>query len=303
MYAQIVEHFGGGWPTTFWSIGIVGLLWVPIWLALVPPGSLDDRPARRDALDAELDAAGVPSPAPSPTYDAASLIRRLIMLGLIVGSLNVSWQFLRAWLPLYLEDFHGYSKLDSRFAVSGYYIAAEVGCLLVGVLVMALVKRGRSVHGARVVAFAFYTALTALAATVPYLGSGLFMIAALMIAGAGILGLHPDLLLAQPGIAPPLHGLDLRPAGGLGMDLVEHVPDLDRRAHPGDAQLRCRARHRRARAPAGARGAVGAGEAGERPGVSRPSPGKTSPAHAWPFAYLHARRNATRSAKSWGVSC
>ena len=113
------------------------------------------------------------------------------MLGFIVGSLNVSWQFLRAWLPLYLEDFHGYSKLDSRFAVSGYYIAAEVGCLLVGGVVMALVRRGRSVHGARVIAFAGYTALTGLAALVPLLGSGPLMIAGLMIAGAGILGLHP----------------------------------------------------------------------------------------------------------------
>jgi len=190
MYAQIVEHFGGGWPMTFCSIGVVGLLWVPVWFALVPPGSLDDRPAVRDPVEPDLDTAGVLA-APTPSWNAGNLIRRLVMLGFIVGSLNVSWQFLRAWLPLYLEDFHGYSKLDSRFAVSGYYIAAEVGCLLVGGVVMALVRRGRSVHGARVIAFAGYTALTGLAALVPLLGSGPLMIAGLMIAGAGILGLHP----------------------------------------------------------------------------------------------------------------
>jgi MFS transporter, ACS family, hexuronate transporter len=191
MYAQLAEHFGGGWPITFWSIGVVGLLWVPIWLALVPPGSLNDRPVVRDALDAELDAAGVP-PAPArTTLDVVDFLRRLLMLAFIVGSLNVSWQFLRAWLPLYLEDFHGYSKLDSRVAVSGYYIAAEVGCLLVGVVVMVLVKRGRSVHGARLITYSCYAALTGLAAVVPFLGSGPLMIAGLMIAGAGILGLHP----------------------------------------------------------------------------------------------------------------
>jgi ACS family hexuronate transporter-like MFS transporter len=191
MYAQLVEHFGGGWPVTFWSIGVVGLLWVPVWLALVPPGSLDDRPPVRDALDAELDAAGVPPASGREARDVAGFVRRFVMLGLIVGSLNISWQFLRAWLPLYLEDFHGYTKFDSRFAVSGYYIAAEIGCLLVGVVVMVLVRRGRSVHGARVVAFTGYTALTGLAAVVPFLGSGPLMIAGLMIAGAGILGLHP----------------------------------------------------------------------------------------------------------------
>jgi ACS family hexuronate transporter-like MFS transporter len=181
MYAQMVEHFGGGWSTTFWSIGVVGLLWVPVWLALVRPGSLDDPPA----------AEAVGNDAPPEPIDWAGAVRRFVVLGLIVGSLTVSWQFLRAWLPLFLEDFHGYSKLDSRLAVSGYYIAAEVGCLLVGFVVMILVRSGRTVHGARVIAFAGYTALTACAAAVPLLGSGWLMIAGLMVAGAGILGLHP----------------------------------------------------------------------------------------------------------------
>ena len=194
MYAQLVEHFGGGWPVTFWSIGVVGLLWVPVWLALVRPGHLDDRPAGREPLARELDEAGVPagrSTLPPEPLDWVGFARRFVVLGLIVGSLTVSWQFLRAWLPLFLEDFHGYSKLDSRLAVSGFYIAAEVGCLLVGVVVMVLVKRGREVHSARVIAFAGYTALTAAAVAVPFIGSGWLMIAGLMIAGAGILGLHP----------------------------------------------------------------------------------------------------------------
>jgi MFS transporter, ACS family, aldohexuronate transporter len=183
MYAQFVEHFGGGWPMTFWSIGVVGLLWVPVWLALVRPGNLDDHATVREQL-AEADASREP-------IDWNGALRRFIVLGIIVGSLTVSWQFLRAWLPLFLEDFHGYSKLDSRLAVSGYYIAAEIGCLLVGGVVMVLVKRGHAVHRARVTAFAGYTALTAFAAAVPFLGSGWPMIAGLMIAGAGILGLHP----------------------------------------------------------------------------------------------------------------
>jgi len=181
MYAQFVEHFGGGWPMTFWSIGIVGFLWVPVWLGLVRPGDLDDR-AQPTAVGIEASAEPI---------DWPGALRRFIVLGLIVGSLTVSWQFLRAWLPLFLEDFHGYSKLDSRLAVSSYYIAAEAGCLLVGVVVMVLVHRGRDVHGARIVAFAGYTCLTACAAAVPFLGSGWLMIAGLMIAGAGILGLHP----------------------------------------------------------------------------------------------------------------
>src|SRR5262249_42174436 len=143
LYAQLIEHLGGSWPITFWSIGAVGLLWVPIWLALVRPGNLDDRPPVRDALDEEFDEAGVPAAAIVEPLGGIGFVRRLVVLALIVGSLTVSWQFLRAWLPLFLEDFHGYSKLESRLAVSGYYIAAEIGCLLVGVVVMMLGNGGR----------------------------------------------------------------------------------------------------------------------------------------------------------------
>lgn len=181
LYAQAVEHFGGSWQITFWSIGVVGLLWVPVWLALVRPGDLDDSHRPKEEL-----AAG-----PEPEHEhEVSLARRIATLAVIVVSLNISWQFLRAWLTLLL-DFHGYDKLNARLATAAYFITAEVGCLLVGVVVMVLVKRGRTVHGARVTAFAGYTALTTLAAIVPFVGSGPLMIAGLMIAGAGILGLHP----------------------------------------------------------------------------------------------------------------
>lgn len=194
MYAEAVERFGGTWSITFWSIGLVGLLWVPLWLALVRPGDLADRPtaepAPRDALDDELDAAGVPGPPPAEPTDATGFWRRFVVLGLIVGSLTISWQFLRAWLTLLL-DFHGYDRLDARLATTGFFVAAEVGCLLVGFFVMRLVRRGRPVHSARVAVFAGYSALTAVAIVVPFVGSGALMIAGLMVAGAGILGLHP----------------------------------------------------------------------------------------------------------------
>ncbi len=181
LYAELVQRLGGGWQVTFWSIGIVGLLWVPLWLLLVRPGDLDDR-TREEG--------GEGTGPVDPTNDEAGFARRLIVLAVVVASLTISWQFLRAWLTLLL-DFHGYGRLEARLATSGYFISAEVGCLLVGGVVMVLVKRGRTVHAARVTAFAGYTALTAVAALVPFVGSGPLMIAGLMVAGAGILGLHP----------------------------------------------------------------------------------------------------------------
>jgi len=184
LYAEFIESRGWGWPVTFWSIGIGGLLWVPLWLTLIRREDLELHSAKPD----ELDEAGVPPP-PAPLIPPGFL-RRLAALAVIAASLTVSWQFLRAWLPLLL-DFHGYSRLDTRLATAGYFIAAEVGCIVGGVVVKWLVSRGWAVHRARVLMFAVFTGLTAAAALVPFLGSGPLMIAGLMVAGAGILGLHP----------------------------------------------------------------------------------------------------------------
>ena len=178
LYIQLVESLGAGWEFAFWSVGAAGLLWIPAWLALVRPGDLDGVP---------------PAPATGPVApgDTAGFVRRFVVLAVIVSCLTVSWQFLRAWLPLFLQDFHRWQPLDTRLAVSGYFIAADVGCILAGVLVRTLVKKGWAVHAARVLGFAGFAGLTAVAAVVPVLGSGPVMVAGLMIAGAGILGLHP----------------------------------------------------------------------------------------------------------------
>jgi ACS family hexuronate transporter-like MFS transporter len=176
LYAELVERLGYGWESVFWSVGAGGLMWVPFWLTLVRRGDLNEPPPAPEA------AAG--SPAETGFY------RRVVVLGLIVGSLTVSWQFLRAWLPLFL-DAHGYDRLATRLATVGFFVASEVGCLLVGVVVKVLVTRGWAVHPARVATFAAFAALTAVAAVVPRLGSGPLMVAGLMVAGAGILGLHP----------------------------------------------------------------------------------------------------------------
>ena len=179
LYVLLVRRLGGGWEVVFWSVGVGGLLWVPLWLALVRPGDLAADP--EPAADAPV----------APPLPPGAFARRLVVLGAIVSCLTVSWQFLRAWLPLFLRDFHGYPEEDAALVTSGYFIAADIGCILAGVVVVRLVRAGVGVHPARVWAFALFTGLTAAAAAVPWLGAGPLMVAGLMVAGAGILGLHP----------------------------------------------------------------------------------------------------------------
>jgi ACS family hexuronate transporter-like MFS transporter len=177
LYAEATERLGLGWESVFWSIGGFGLLWVPLWFALI---------RRRD-----LDVATPPAAAPVSGIGWVGFLRHLAMLAIIVSCLNVSWQFLRAWLPLFLQDFHGYSRELTRVCTSAYFISTDVGCILAGVLVTWLVGRGWGVASARKLGFVGFAGLTALAAAVPWVGSGPVMIAFLMVAGAGILGLHP----------------------------------------------------------------------------------------------------------------
>jgi MFS transporter, ACS family, hexuronate transporter len=181
LYVLAARQFGAQWDFVFWSIGIVGLLWVPLWFALVRKGSLDTKPVSAETL--------APTSAP---FDALGFARRFVVLAVIVTVLGVSWQFVRAWLPKYLKEFHGYSDGVSAWAVALYYVAADVGCIVAGFAVKALADRGRDVHAARVGVFAVWCGLTALAALVPVVGGSFAaLVPVLMLVGAGVLGLHP----------------------------------------------------------------------------------------------------------------
>jgi ACS family hexuronate transporter-like MFS transporter len=176
LYVLLVRELGGSWPVVFWTVGAIGLLWVPLWMSLVKRGDLDGVP---------------PATADSTPPQGWRVVGRMITLFVMVICISVSWQFLRAWLPKYLKEFRGYSPAASGFTVAGYYLAADVGCILSGFVVLRLTRHGWHTHTGRVVAFAGCCALTALATLVPMVGNTAMLPVVLMLVGAGILGLHP----------------------------------------------------------------------------------------------------------------
>ena len=175
LYIEATERAGKSWEFPFWSIGLAGLVWVPVWFV----GVLRLDLSRRDP------------PTPARTAAATSFWRRLFVLVIIVGTLTISWQFLRAWLLLFLQDHHGYLPARARGLMSGYFIASDIGCILSGLLVTVLATRGWAVHSARRVGYVLFTGLTACGAVVPFVGNDGPMVVLLYLAGAGILGLHP----------------------------------------------------------------------------------------------------------------
>jgi ACS family hexuronate transporter-like MFS transporter len=188
IYVEAVERSGRSWPFAFWSVGIVGLAWVPLWFTLLRGRTL--HPATL-ATGGGPSASAAGSAADTSPATGAGFWRRFAALAVVIATLTISWQFLRAWLALFLQDHLGYSREATRGLMSGYFISADVGCLLSGALVTFLARKGWQVHSARLLGYALFCGLTACGALVPWVGQGPWMIVCLLVAGAGILGLHP----------------------------------------------------------------------------------------------------------------
>lgn len=179
VFANQVRNFGGSWSIVFWTVGLAGLLWLPLWFAMIRVGDLD-------------------GPPPPPAADAlahtprwTTLFRQLATLVLVVSSISISWQLLRAWLPKFLVESQGFSEDFRDGAVIAYSLFADVGSMMSGVLVYRFVAWGLGVHAARTLGFALFCGVTALAALVPVIDDRFLRVALVILAGAGILGLHP----------------------------------------------------------------------------------------------------------------
>jgi ACS family hexuronate transporter-like MFS transporter len=176
---QGIRGLGMPWQAPFFIIGVVGLLWVPLWFVLIRGG--DIRP-----------------PAPKVSAGARAPIHplqfatQIVVLVVIVVTISLAWQFQRAWLPKYLKEYHHYSEATANYFTSGYYIVADVGCLFFGAVVSVLTAWRLQVRVARLIAFSGCVALVALSALVPAMERGPLLLIALVLVGAGSLGAHPQ---------------------------------------------------------------------------------------------------------------
>jgi ACS family hexuronate transporter-like MFS transporter len=162
------------------AVGLVGTLWVVVWLAVIRRGDLSSTSSQPGTADGGR--AGV---------WRLLLDRRFLVLLVVVACINSTWQLVRAWLPMFLQKGRGYSEPDALYFNSAYYIATDVGCLAAGAATMWLVGRGVPVHRSRLVVFAGCAALPALTTAVSFTPAGPLLLGLLLLVAAGSLGLFP----------------------------------------------------------------------------------------------------------------
>ena len=170
------------WRPPFLVVGAVGLFWVVAWFIVVKHNSIhqvsrtieSNRPSDVGAFLLDL-----------------LINRKFWALVLMVVSINITWQMLRAWLPMFLQQGRGYSESWTLTFMSAYYISTDVGCLLAGACAVRLARRGLSAHHSRLITYGACALVTTLAVVAAQQQAGVLLPILLLCVGAGSLGLFP----------------------------------------------------------------------------------------------------------------
>ena len=172
----------GSWRLPFQVVGAVGILWVLAWFASIRP---------RD-LSGTLTSNRTTSASPSrESLLSAVAGRRFAVTLVIIFCIHTTWQLLRVWLPMFLQKGRGYSESAALFFNSVYFVATDIGCIAAGAVSLWLARRGLTPHAAKCRVYLACSLLTALSVLVAVLPKGWPLLAALLLVGAGALGLYP----------------------------------------------------------------------------------------------------------------
>lgn len=178
---QLMLDAGYSWRFPFIVVGCVGAVWAALWLTAVRKGDLAPRPEPAAAESATREG----------RFRDVVFTPRFVSLMVMVACINSSWQLLRGWLPLFLQEGRGYSEAHANYFSSAYYVATDLGVLTAGFVALRLPRMGMSVHAARCWVFlggSLLALLTTVAATLP---KGPALLAVLMLVGFGLLGVFP----------------------------------------------------------------------------------------------------------------
>ncbi len=173
----------GSWRLPFQVVGAVGMLWIVMWFAAIRP---------RDLGGMSLSNGGQSTTSSSRESLWGVLLSRHFAVALvIIFCIHTTWQFLRVWLPMFLQKGRGYSESESLFFNSFYFVATDIGCIAAGAMSLWLARRGLTPHAAKGRVYLICSLLTALTVFVAVLPKGWPLLGILLLVGAGALGVYP----------------------------------------------------------------------------------------------------------------
>lgn len=150
-----------GWQVTFIVTGLLGLLWLGLWLVIY------EKPERHRWLRREeyqLIREGAADPAADPEGTASApkvrwgdLLGFRQVWGIVIARFFTDpiWWLYITWLPLYLSDARGFDLRQIALFAWVPYVAADAGSLLGGWFSGFLIARGWPVDRARKVVIIF----------------------------------------------------------------------------------------------------------------------------------------------------
>ncbi len=175
----VVADFG--WRAAFMATGVLGLLWMTIWLLFVrePNRTKWLGQEERDYILAQREAKKVQQ----GNADLLGLLgsRSLWALGLAQGGFVYEAYMLLSWLPNFMQTQHGISIFNSGFFTAIIYGTAVIGSILLARLSDRIFSAAALRGGARkwVVAFSYFPAM--LVALVPSIQSIWLIVAVLTV--------------------------------------------------------------------------------------------------------------------------
>ena len=167
----------GSWRWGFKAIGFAGLFWIVGWLTFVR--SSDLKPLRPTLSDL------------SNTSTWRNVVLKFVVLTIVLLAINTTWQILRAWLPKVLQQGIGYSEKATLIYSSIWYIVTDVGCIASGAVAFAMARRGWNIKNSRMLSVGICSLCCLGVCIVPFVPKGWPLLAILLVAGAGALGLFP----------------------------------------------------------------------------------------------------------------
>ena len=167
----------GSWRFPFQVVGAVGVFWTIAWLVVTRGDLLSTRAAHE--------------PESHVAWWRVLLDRRMFIILAVVALINTTFQILRAWLPKFLQEGRGYEESQALYFNAMWFVATDIGCLGAGAVALWLARRGQSVYAARMLTFFACAAMALSTIAIPWLPGSSLLLAVLLIAGAGALGVFP----------------------------------------------------------------------------------------------------------------